>query len=491
MKKVLSRLLSSTLIFFSYSAFAGFINYLDINVQNESNYSINNISTARDDKGNLLGIYNSNVNSMTTVEVAAFRANFLGQLSQDLQAEILDENDTLVGSCYIHIGVGSYLAKPDFTGSECQMNNGDYIQINPRYEIVNNTYKTFYKFTKSKSFSRVIIFGDSMSDNGNLYKRSVELSLIFPISPILPISPPYYKGRFTNGHVWIELLSQKLNIPQNGLLDYAYAGASIKQDFLPVPNLDKQVSKYLNWNRAGDPYALYVVWIGANDLLRNKTPSEEQVVNIMLSGVEYNLRRLLEHGAKHILAPQLPDLSMTPDSIAKDLTNGHTDHSERLKRLALGFNKELKQLLITLGREYSDVKFMTFDVYNFLAKAHDNADEYGFKYIHERCNPNNYWEDDMATCHSPKQYVFWDGLHPSATAHSILAQLIYEVVAGSGYEPNLRGFKANLPDEFTLRNHKAISELHKDINTDTDIKGYAAQAQGSLKMIMDENIPLF
>ena len=51
-------------------------------------------------------------------------------------------------------------------------------------------------FADPNDYNRVIAFGDSLSDNGNLYKNTGQ-----------PPSPPYYNGRLSNGPTWIELLS--------------------------------------------------------------------------------------------------------------------------------------------------------------------------------------------------------------------------------------------------------------------------------------------
>ncbi|MGA7806692.1 SGNH/GDSL hydrolase family protein, partial [Bradyrhizobium sp.] len=63
----------------------------------------------------------------------------------------------------------------------------------------------------ASSFSSVIVYGDSLSDNGNLY------SLIgYP-------PPPYYDGRFSNGPVAAEQLATNLGAP---LYDFAVGGAT-------------------------------------------------------------------------------------------------------------------------------------------------------------------------------------------------------------------------------------------------------------------------
>src|SRR5580698_7941700 len=63
----------------------------------------------------------------------------------------------------------------------------------------------------ASSFSSVVVYGDSLSDNGNLY------SLIgYP-------PPPYYNGRFSNGPVAAEQLATALGAP---LFDFAVGGAT-------------------------------------------------------------------------------------------------------------------------------------------------------------------------------------------------------------------------------------------------------------------------
>ena len=66
----------------------------------------------------------------------------------------------------------------------------------------------------ASSFSSVIVYGDSLSDNGNLYALSGDT---------YPPSPPYYDGRFSNGPVAVEQLAADLGVP---LYDFAVAGAT-------------------------------------------------------------------------------------------------------------------------------------------------------------------------------------------------------------------------------------------------------------------------
>lgn len=55
----------------------------------------------------------------------------------------------------------------------------------------------------SMPFSRIVAFGDSLSDIGNFYRLT---------GGVLP-PPPYDNGRFSNGPLWIEYLADDLGMP--------------------------------------------------------------------------------------------------------------------------------------------------------------------------------------------------------------------------------------------------------------------------------------
>src|SRR5690242_20274022 len=62
----------------------------------------------------------------------------------------------------------------------------------------------------AQTYSGVQAFGDSLTDNGNLF------ALTRAIQPVPP-SPPYFDGRFSNGPVWVEQLMPRLGLPSTAL----------------------------------------------------------------------------------------------------------------------------------------------------------------------------------------------------------------------------------------------------------------------------------
>ena len=63
----------------------------------------------------------------------------------------------------------------------------------------------------ASSFSSIVVYGDSLSDNGNLYAATG-----------VP-GAPYVNGEFSNGPVAVQQLSTLLNAP---LADFAFGGAT-------------------------------------------------------------------------------------------------------------------------------------------------------------------------------------------------------------------------------------------------------------------------
>ncbi|NJL21872.1 MAG: hypothetical protein HC895_15400 [Leptolyngbyaceae cyanobacterium SM1_3_5] len=60
------------------------------------------------------------------------------------------------------------------------------------------------------------VFGDSLSDIGNIFAKTFG---------IVPASPPNFQGRFSNGLLAVELLAQDLDLPLSLKTNFAIGGA--------------------------------------------------------------------------------------------------------------------------------------------------------------------------------------------------------------------------------------------------------------------------
>lgn len=171
----------------------------------------------------------------------------------------------------------------------------------------------FCTLVNASPFSAVVVYGDSLSDNGNLFAVAGQ-----------PGPPAYYPGRASNGPVAVELLSGNFGVP---LLDFAWAGAttgignhldfggtptSLGTNGLPGMTTSFGLSSAAIASLA--PSALFVVWGGPDDFFSlsplDLTPTA--VANRAVGNIVAIVSGLQSLGAPHILVPGLPDLGLTP-----------------------------------------------------------------------------------------------------------------------------------------------------------------------------------
>ncbi|MDP3368462.1 MAG: SGNH/GDSL hydrolase family protein, partial [Brevundimonas sp.] len=97
----------------------------------------------------------------------------------------------------------------------------------------------FASAASAQSYNRLVVFGDSLSDNGNLYAATFNTQ---------PTSPPFFQGRFSNGPVFTELLGfnagrSAVGAPVTGSINYAYGGARTDSSAFP-PGMRNQLLAY-------------------------------------------------------------------------------------------------------------------------------------------------------------------------------------------------------------------------------------------------------
>ena len=113
--------------------------------------------------------------------------------------------------------------------------------------------------------SRMIVFGDSLSDTGSL---STLTDGSFA-------NPPYFEQRFSNGPVWVDRLADRLGLAApvaslDGGTNFAYAGAQTGAGlaFGFIPNVEMQIDEFFLTGDTLDGDDLIVLWAGANDSLQ-------------------------------------------------------------------------------------------------------------------------------------------------------------------------------------------------------------------------------
>ncbi len=247
-------------------------------------------------------------------------------------------------------------------------------------------------------FDEIVVFGDSLSDDGNL--------LFFEDQP-RPDPELYYEGRFSNGPVWAEYLvdPERLDLSKT---DIALGGA--QTDGLTPPGLLEQVSTYIAVGTGGSLSAdtLFIIWIGSNDFLNGDGDFPEAVDNINTA-----MDRLVEFGAMHIVVFNLPDLGAIPDTIGTSEAVAATDFT-------LNFNTELANMLDQFRIEYPGAGLYEFDVYSFFMEIQNNPADFGFTNVTE-ASPNFEIENNFEGA----GHLFWDEKHPTTAAHARIADRVF------------------------------------------------------------------
>jgi phospholipase/lecithinase/hemolysin len=260
----------------------------------------------------------------------------------------------------------------------------------------------------AQHYDAIYVFGDSYCDVGNLYIAD---------GGVKPLSPPYYKGRFSNGPIWVDHLAGTFKLPMKPALaggtNYAFGGAELLQDVViapgsTIPSVPHQVDLYLSQhNFKADPNALYILEGGGNDVLDATSGSPAQLgfeIGAGLAALEVELRQA---GAQHFLIPNLFDVGLLPAGRA-NLAFDET--------AILAANSELKELL-TLEDALEGIHIYRPDIYALGQAILNDPNHMGFTNVVTPCLNST----TNAVCADPTRTLFWDEDHPTTFGHSFLA----------------------------------------------------------------------
>jgi len=276
-------------------------------------------------------------------------------------------------------------------------------------------------------FQKVFVFGDSLSDTGNVLTVTESVSR----DPI-PVSPPYFMGRFSNGPVWVETLAERLGLELSPFLaggtNFAFGGAEIgldTEDVLErdvgviIPSIRSQVQAFFAQHLfdGADSEALYILWGGANDLRDALVTATDPLTQVQpaVDDLTAAIEDLADAGAVHFLVPNLPNLGRTPESRARG-----PEGVARATAVSVAFNNALATALDTLEAERG-ITIIRLDTFALLEEVVADPAAFGFTNTTEACLAGDPFEGGTP-CAQPEAYVFWDLIHPTAAAHALLAE---------------------------------------------------------------------
>ena len=259
------------------------------------------------------------------------------------------------------------------------------------------------------SFDTVVVFGDSLSDNGNLYIAT---------DGNIPDPDDYWEGRFSNGPVWVEYLTD-LDLLDCILDDQAYGGAQTSGN--DPPGLVEQVALYTEPPAALPDNALFVIWIGANDFLgASEGVNINALVADSMENIDKALNDLATFGAENILVCNLPNLADTPLVINSD----NDTFALGAALLTQSFNNALADTVAQFSADNPAITVYKLDIYDLFQDVIANPGDYGFTNVTE----SSLDYSEPGTWANGDGYVFWDDIHPTTEAHAEVAQYAYDLL---------------------------------------------------------------
>jgi outer membrane lipase/esterase len=179
-----------------------------------------------------------------------------------------------------------------------------------------------------------------------------------------------------------------------------------------VPSVEEQVGMYLSsTNGVADPNAIYTIFAGGNDIKGVAAvewgPSE---VFAAASYVEILTQQLIDAGAESILVANVPNVGLAPI-----VALGSTPPS-----VATGLTMAYNATFANIGSNPEVVLVDTFTTSNAIAAdTAAGATQYGFTNLNGSCAMDT--ESGVNTSGNCDNYLFYDLLHPTAAANSVIA----------------------------------------------------------------------
>ena len=226
-----------------------------------------------------------------------------------------------------------------------------------------------FEHTDYPSISNLIAFGDSLSDMGN-GKNSI-LNV--------PDVPPYWQGRFSNGQVWLEYMSDAYGMSttigsgtaagDNRAFGGSQTGAGYS--YVLLPNVGTQISNYLAHVQTTIPSTAVVsLWSGGNDFLYGTANA-----NTIATNMEAHIRQLEGAGADEFIIPNLPPLESTPEVMSRSQSQQNNIASE-----VVLYNQKLATLVSDLSTELG-ITIHSIDAWSIFNDILQNKESLGLSNV--------------------------------------------------------------------------------------------------------------
>ncbi len=330
----------------------------------------------------------------------------------------------------------------------------------------------------AQTYNRLVVFGDSLSDNGNLFAAT---------GGTQPPAP-YFQGRFSTGPVFTELLGFTLarqGGPVSGSINYAYGGARTDSSAFP-PGMRAQLAAYTSAGGRFGAGDLVSILGGANNIFQalpaagasaSPVAAIDPFARSAATDINFLANSVASAGAGTILVTNLPKLSLTPQF-------RNTTAAPLADYAVTTFNGVLLAGLNATAAAQPNANIIMMDLFKIGDTIASNPGLFGITNVTAPCFTTT-------VCTDPG-FFYTDGVHPTALGHRIIASLandyLYYGDIGSqsvlqgetAYRHRQDGLDAST-DRFSGRAAweagTAIFVSGSYDKTDTDARGRLAEAE--------------
>ncbi|KAK9700269.1 hypothetical protein RND81_08G228500 [Saponaria officinalis] len=306
------------------------------------------------------------------------------------------------------------------------------------------------------------VFGDSLIDSGNNNWLFTLAKVNYrPYGTDFPDS--IATGRFTNGKTVVDFIAEYLGLPYPtrvkepnappSVTGYTYASGGcgiltetgrslnclhmteqvrlfqVTKETVLIPAYGGETQHHL-------ANSIFFIWLGNNDYLLNyftpnsnssKEYTPEEFADLLILRLSEKLQALHSLGARKIVVFEMPPFGCVPAYVSENNGECIPSYNEH----ALLFNTKLKQIIQRLSSKLSPAYLTVGKVYDLTYDAILNPAHYGLRNVTGTCCRlvSIPIQGDTVSCRrrsipcpDRSEYLFWDGVHPTEAANSIMSQ---------------------------------------------------------------------
>ncbi len=287
---------------------------------------------------------------------------------------------------------------------------------------------------------RVVSFGDSLSDNGNLFLLSGGAA---PGDAAFGLYP---SRRFSSGLAFAEIFagSSMLNFPlatpanvNSGNINYAVGGSRTSGPQTPGPTTQQQIGLFLGTGGRFGASDIVTLWAGANNIFQavpaaagNPATAVATMIgvsNASAADLGAQMRTLAGAGARTIVSLNLPNFSGLPN-----FNFGPNAPANALAGASSGaFNVALSGQQAAVAAANPGTNIVAVDVASLFNAVQANPAGFGFANAAQACI--RVTACATGTLATQNTFAFWDDVHPTESGYRLVAQTVDQYVRAGSY----------------------------------------------------------